>query len=63
MPHFVSKSGIKIPLFIVARASDQLEREAEAKLTFSMNKPIINLASLYNGKCLFQFMFNCFLWI
>ncbi|CAG7831161.1 unnamed protein product [Allacma fusca] len=48
VPHFVQKCGIKVPLFIIAKPHDQLEREADAKLTFAVNKPVMNLASLYN---------------
>ncbi|CAL8070351.1 unnamed protein product [Orchesella dallaii] len=47
-PHFVQKSGVKIPLFVVAKPSESLEKEAECKLTFSVNKPSVNLVQLYN---------------
>lgn len=48
-PHFVQKNGVKIPLFVVAKACEFVEKEADCKLTFSVNKPAVNLVQLYNG--------------
>lgn len=48
-PHFVQKCGIRIPLFIVAKPHHKLEKDGNVKITFSVNKPVVNLLSLYNG--------------
>ncbi|XP_035705356.1 protein PTHB1-like isoform X2 [Folsomia candida] len=47
-PHFVQKCGIRIPLFIVAKPHHKLEKDGNVKITFSVNKPVVNLLSLYN---------------
>jgi len=49
-PHLVTKCDVKIPLFIVARPQNHLEKDADVKLTFSINRAAINLPLIYNGK-------------
>lgn len=69
-PHFVQKNGVKIPLFVVAKACEYVEKDADCKLTFSVNKPAVNLVQLYNGmschhfympiKCMFKLFLKYF---
>jgi len=49
-PHYIQKSGIKIPLFIIMKPEEILDKDGEAKLTFTLNKPVLNLITIYNGK-------------
>ena len=50
VPYLVHKTGIRIPLFIVAKPSPIVDKSGNAKLTFGVNKPVLNLTSFYNGK-------------